>query len=102
MISLISTLKGKVFFSENEWETRGLEISPQETVSEMRRQILSFLEFLEEFGDSDVYHESWVAEIQEYIDHWESNDLIFDTEEREWMIDEFFEILRNLGIEGVK
>ncbi|CAN5241327.1 hypothetical protein BH10ACI1_BH10ACI1_05540 [soil metagenome] len=100
MIEILNKLKNRDFFPEEEWGERGLIPSEEEIIEKMKLEIKNFIDFLIRLYQSQPTQQKIIQEIQRYFDEWDRND--FDTEEMEFIFDEFFEILREIKIEPDK
>ena len=100
MIKTLNELKDKHFFLEEEWEEGGLIPSPEETIKKMRLAVKDFIDFLMRVYQSQPTQQQVIQEIQKYFDEWDNFD--FDTEETEFVFDEFFEVLREIKLEPDK
>jgi hypothetical protein len=97
MIESLNKLKDKKFFQDTkEWNERGLNPSAEITIEKMKLTVNDFIDFLIQLYQSQPTHQKVVQSIQNYFDELDVYD--FDTEEREFIFDEFFWILREIKI----
>jgi len=97
MVETLNKLKDKHFFPVEEWDERGLIPSEESSIEEMRLAVRNFVDFLVGLHQTHPTNQFAIQEIQKYFDEWERDG--FDTEEMEFIFDEFFEILREIKIE---
>ena len=96
MIETLSKLQNKQFFLEEEWKPRGLNPSSEIIIEKMRSAVNDFINFLIQLYQNQPTQQILTQEIQIYFDEWDCYD--FDTEEREFIYDTYFEILKEIDI----
>lgn len=98
LLKQLQLLKSKDKFPTQEWDERGLIPSDDDSRQKMNKEVNDFIEFLENqliSGQTSLIHLK--EEIQTYLDEWDNLD--FDTEEVEWMLDSMGEVMRIVNID---
>ena len=88
-------------FPPNEWESRGLNPSSEERISQMEQVIHEFVDFLIKKNLYEINDEDFrLHQIQEWINEWDSFD--FDTEETEFIVDVMCDCMRKINFDFQK
>ena len=100
MLESLNALKAKDYFPLDEWEERGLNRSNDEIIHQMNNEVKDFINFLIPLYEANLAEQQIINKIQIYFDNWDRKE--FDTEEMEFIFDEFFYIISALNIDASK
>ena len=98
IINQLRELREKDKFLLLDWEERGLNLSEPEVIESMKAEVNKFIDFIiSNLESGNTSPEILTDIIQSYIDDeaefWDD----FDTEEREWIYDEFCPVIEKAG-----
>lgn len=98
IVNELISYKSENKFPLASWELRGLNPSPNSTIKLMNEDVNQFIDFIiPKIKSSNLTSENLTEDVQEYIDDIDWFD--FDTEEKEWVADEYFTVIKKTGIE---